>query len=334
MNKKAIALLSGGLDSSLAVKVMLDQGIEVEALNFSTPFCQCTRHGAGCKNEARKVAEQFGVPIKVISLKDEYLEIIKNPKHGYGKNINPCIDCRILLFKKAKQYMVETGASFVITGEVLGQRPMSQHKRALDTVESESGMTGYLLRPLSAKLLPPTIPEQEGLVDRQKLLEISGRSRKPQIQLAADYSLKDYPCPAGGCLLTDKSFAKKMRDIMDRADITSSDIPLLKVGRHFRLTDRFKLVVGRDENENGAIERLARPDEIQIQPELVVGPVAVGQGSADDQTLQIAAGIIARYCDTDSDGPCRLNLKTNGASLPSIDAQPMSDQQIETYRIC
>ena len=334
MNKKAIALLSGGLDSSLAVKVILDQGIEVEALNFATAFCQCTSHSAGCKNEARKVAEQFGVPIKVISLKDEYLEIIKNPKHGYGKNINPCIDCRILLFKKAKEYMVESGASFVITGEVLGQRPMSQHRKALDTVESESGMKGYLLRPLSAKLLPPTIPEQEGLVDRQKLLEISGRSRKQQIQLAADYSLKDYPCPAGGCLLTDKSFAKKMRDIMERSDITSSDIPLLKVGRHFRITDGFKLIVGRDENENGAIERLARPGNIQIQPEIVVGPVAVGQGSADEETLQIAARIVARYCDTVSDEPCRLNLKTNGAALPSIDARPMPDHQIETYRVC
>lgn len=334
MKKKAIALLSGGLDSSLAVKIILDLGIEVEALNFATTFCQCTRHGAGCKNEARKVAEQFGVPIKVISLKDEYLEIVKNPKHGYGKNINPCIDCRILLFKKAKEYMDESGASFLITGEVLGQRPMSQHRRALDTVEKEAGVTGYLLRPLSAKLLPPTIPEQEGLVDREKLLEISGRSRKEQIQLAADYSLKDYPCPAGGCLLTDKGFAKKMRDMMKRIDLTSSDIPILKVGRHLRLTNEFKLVVGRDENENNIIERLARPGDIQIQPEVVVGPVAVGQGSADEETLQLAARIVARYCDTGSDESCKLTLKSNGSALRSIDAEPLPNEQIETFRIC
>jgi tRNA-uridine 2-sulfurtransferase len=334
VNKKAIALLSGGLDSSLAVKVILDLGIEVEALNFATVFSAVNRHTEERKNEACRVAELFGFPIRVIMLEDEYLDMIKNPKHGYGKNINPCIDCRIMLLRKAKEYMDASGASFIITGEVLGQRPMSQHRRALDTVESEAGVTGYLLRPLSAKLLPPTIPEQEGWVDREKLLQISGRSRKEQIQLAADYSLKDYPVPAGGCLLTDKSFAKKMRDIMERGDITSSDIPLLKVGRHLRLTNDFKLVVGRDENENGAIERLARPGDIQIQPEVVAGPVAVGQGSADEETLQIAARIVARYCDTVSDGPCKLNLKSNGAALPSIDARPMPNEQIETYRIC
>ena len=250
LNKKAIALLSGGLDSSLAIKIMLEQGVEIEALNFATPFCQCTRHSSGCKNEARKVAQQIGVQIKVVSLKDEYLDLVKNPPHGYGKNLNPCIDCRILLLKKAREYMPEIGASFVITGEVLGQRPMSQHRKALDMIERESGLEGLILRPLSAKLLPPTMPEKIGVVDREKLLKISGRSRKTQIELAREFSIIDYPCPAGGCLLTDKNFAAKMRDAMARSDIKAHDIPILKIGRHLRLTDEFKLIVGRNEVEN------------------------------------------------------------------------------------
>jgi len=334
VTKKAIALLSGGLDSSVAVKVILEQGIEVEALNFATAFCQCTRRSSGCRSEARKVAELFGIKIKVISLKQEYLEIIKNPRHGYGKNLNPCIDCRILLLKKAKQYMAESGASFLITGEVLGQRPMSQHRKALDLIEHEAGVEGLLLRPLSAKLLPPTIPEQKGVVDREKLLRINGRSRKAQIQLAEKYSIKDYPCAAGGCLLTDKSFAAKMRDAMDHFELRPADIPILKVGRHFRLSPEFKLVVGRNEQENAALERLCRTEDICFRPEKVNGPVAVGQGSPDDETLEAAARVVARYCDTGSADSCEIRLEGDGCPRNFIDARPLVDSKIESYRIC
>ena len=193
--RKAIALLSGGLDSTLAVKLVLDQGIQVEALNYVTPFCQCNRKG---RCEAARVADEFGIPCKTIAVTDEFFELIRHPKHGYGSGMNPCLDCRILMFSRARQRMEETGADFVFTGEVLGERPMSQRRDAMRIIERESGLEGRLLRPLSAKLLPPTHPEQEGLVDREKLLSISGRSRKPQMALAKELGIYDYPCPAGG----------------------------------------------------------------------------------------------------------------------------------------
>ncbi|HEY5973898.1 MAG TPA: hypothetical protein VIU41_04085, partial [Geobacteraceae bacterium] len=206
MKRKALALLSGGLDSTLAVKVMLEQGIEVEALNFTSPFCTCTGKNAGCKSEAVRVAEEFNIPIKVMHKGAEYLEIVRNPRHGYGKALNPCIDCRIFLLRKAKEYMAQSGADFVITGEVLGQRPMSQRRDTLRVIERESGLAGLLLRPLSARHFEPTIPEKEGWVDREKLLAFKGRSRKDQMDLAAELDVTNYPCPAGGCMLTEVSF--------------------------------------------------------------------------------------------------------------------------------
>src|SRR5512136_2626487 len=236
MQRKAIALLSGGLDSTLAVKVLLEQGIEVHALNFTSPFCTCTSKKSGCKSEAVRVAEEFHIPIKVVHKGIDYLEIVRNPKHGYGKGMNPCIDCRIFLLKKARDYMAESGADFVITGEVLGQRPMSQRRDTLRVIERESGLEGLLLRPLSAKHFDPTIPEKEGWVDRSRLLAIQGRSRKEQMQLANDLDVKNYPCPAGGCLLTEISFVSKVKDVFAHAtDLDPRDFRLLKLGRHFRI---------------------------------------------------------------------------------------------------
>src|SRR3990170_2260758 len=210
---KAISLLSGGLDSTLAARVLLDQGIELEALNFLTVFCTCTNRGETCL-ASQKAVQGLGIPLKVFNVSNEYLGVVKHPKHGYGSNINPCIDCRVFMLKKAKQYMEETGASFIVTGEVLGQRPMSQRKDAMRLIEKEADLKGLVLRPLSAKFLPVTIPEKEGWVDREKLLNIQGRSRKPQMKLADDLGIRDYPCPAGGCLLTDPSFAKRMKDLI------------------------------------------------------------------------------------------------------------------------
>ena len=218
MKRKAIALLSGGLDSTLAVKMMLDLGIEVEALNFTSPFCTCTGKNSGCKSEAVRVAQEFNIPIKVINKGLDYLEIVRNPVHGYGKGVNPCVDCRIYLLKKAKEYMHESGADFVFTGEVLGQRPMSQRRDTLRVIERESGLEGLLLRPLSARHFEPTIPEKEGWVDRDKLMAIEGRSRKIQMQMADDLDVKNYPCPAGGCLLTELSFVPKIRDVFDHSE--------------------------------------------------------------------------------------------------------------------
>lgn len=334
MNKKTIALFSGGLDSSLAIKVILEQGVEVEALHFVTQFCQCDRRGPGCNSDARQAAEQFGIKFTLRGLKDEYIEIIKNPRHGYGKNINPCIDCRILMLRKAKEYMVEVGASFIITGEVLGQRPMSQNRKSIDLIEREAGLEGLILRPLSAKLFPPTLPEREGVVDRERLLKISGRSRKPQMELARDYDVVDYPCPAGGCLLTDRNFAAKMRDIMSFSELSAGVIPMLKAGRHFRLSPKVKLVVGRDEKENERLEKLARPEDTVLDPVDINGPVAVVQGGPDGETIQTAAGIVARYCDSDKSQKCKIQLKGNGETGQIMEVLPFSDERIKSFRIC
>jgi tRNA U34 2-thiouridine synthase MnmA/TrmU len=330
---KALALLSGGLDSTLAIRVILTQGIEVEALSFTTPFCLCGR-GGGCGSEARKAADWMDVKLRVLDLGPEFLECVKNPRYGYGKNVNPCIDCRILMHSRARTYMKEIGASFVITGEVLGQRPKSQHRSALRIIERESGLDGLILRPLSAKLFPPTIPEQEGWVDRAKLLSISGRSRKPQVSLAGEYGLVDYPCPAGGCLLTDPGFSRRMKDLMVHSDITLDEIRLLKVGRHFRLTPEAKLVVGRNEEENARLSRLAAPGDIRYEPAEVPGPVGIGRGELDGDAVETGASIVARYCDKTGNGPPAIIVRR----LPNeqedlLSTGPMDQDSIERLRI-
>jgi len=260
---KAVGLLSGGLDSTLAVKLMIDQGVEVHVLNFVTPFCTCTRKG--CKHEASRVAKLFNVPVKIISAGRTYIEMIKNPKHGYGKNMNPCIDCRIFLFQKAKKYMKEIGARFIITGEVLGQRPMSQHKKALNIIEKESETEGLVVRPLSAKLFPPTIPEEKKWIDREKLLFIQGRRRIPQMELAKEFGINDYPCPAGGCRLTDPGFAKRLREAFEHDEDIIKDIRLLRYGRQFRLESGAKVIVGRNEEENMILKGFQDENDILME---------------------------------------------------------------------
>ena len=291
---KALALLSGGLDSTLAIEVIKRQGIEVVALNIVTAFCRCTKSGS-CKLEAVKVSENFNVPIKVINATKEIMELVKNPKHGYGKNINPCIDCRINLFKAAGKYMKEIGADFIFTGEVLGQRPMSQRKEAMRKIDIESELVGMVLRPLCAKHLDPTIPEQKGLVDREQLLEIKGRSRKDQIHLADVFNIKDYNCPSGGCLLTDPEFAYRMRDLLDHSDAPINDVHLLKVGRHFRIDEKTKVIVGRRESDNTRIENLAQKGDYLFMMENIQGPMTIVRGDVNGKNIEIAAQITARY---------------------------------------
>lgn len=295
MSHRAIALLSGGLDSTLAVRLILDQGLKVEALNFVTPFCTCNRQG---RCEARAVAEQLGIAIQTIPVIEPLFEAIKSPKHGYGSGMNPCLDCRILMFTRARERLQEIGADFVFTGEVLGQRPMSQHLRAMRLIDAESGLTDRVLRPLSAKLLPPTYPERAGIVRREKLLAIHGRSRKEQISLAGRYHLTDYPCPAGGCRLTDPGFSRRMRDLATHTpDFDLNDVNLLRIGRHFRLSPACKVVVGRDEEENRTLRMLARSGDALLEVPGVGSPLTLLRGEALSNDLETAAAITARYSD-------------------------------------
>jgi tRNA U34 2-thiouridine synthase MnmA/TrmU len=284
---RAVGLLSGGLDSTLAAKLMLEQGIEVYAVNFSSPFCTCTPKNAGCAAVVTAVKGLGNIPLKQVALRDEYIEMVQKPKHGYGSEMNPCLDCRILKIQKAGEYMRQIDASFLFTGEVLGQRPMSQHKRALDVIDRESGLQGCILRPLSAAQLEPTIPEVNGLIDRSKLLGISGRSRKKQISLAADKAIKDYPCPAGGCLLTDRHFADKMRDYFAFTKQPSvRDMALLKIGRHFRLVNGDKIIVARNEYECKMMKNIHFEKAHLLVPFDFSGPSVILQGSSLDHAIE------------------------------------------------
>ena len=334
MQKKALALLSGGLDSTLAVKVMLDQGIEVEALNFISPFCNCTGKSAGCKSEAVRVAAEFKIPIKVMNKGIEYLEIVRNPRHGYGKGMNPCVDCRIFLLRKAREYMAESGADFVFTGEVLGQRPMSQRRHTLSIIERESGLAGLLLRPLSAKHFEPTIPEQEGWVDRNKLLAIQGRSRKEQMQLAAELDVKNYPCPAGGCLLTELSFVSKVKDVFAHSkDLNLRDFSLLKLGRHFRLNRDVKLIVGRDDGENTLLENTAKPEDATLRWLDGGSPLGVLLGKVDEAALETAAKIVLRYTRAETGGECNVKVLMDGNERFMQVVNEFDEGKIEEFRI-
>jgi tRNA-specific 2-thiouridylase len=327
---RAIALLSGGLDSTLAVKLMLEQRVAVEALNFHTPFCQCNRRG-GC--EATRVAAQFRFPCRTLAVVDEFFERIRHPRYGYGSGMNPCLDCRILMFSKARQRMVETSADFVFTGEVVGERPMSQRFDAMRIIEREAGLEGRLLRPLSAKLLPPTVPEQEGLVDRERLLAIRGRSRKPQMTLARAHGIVDYPCPAGGCLLTDRGFARRMRDLVQHTrGFDLNDVNLLKVGRHFRLTPAVKAVVGRNEGENARIAALARSDDLLLEVKGWGSPTTLLRGPGGDREVHVAASMTVRYSDAPGCAvvSCR---RPEEAGTRDVDANPLAEAALRALRL-
>jgi len=327
---KALALLSGGLDSTLAIRVIQEQGIEVIALNFVTVFCRCTSHGS-CKLEAVKVSEKFGIPIKVINTTERFLELVKKPKYGYGKNMNPCIDCRINIFRIAGEYMREIGADFIITGEVLGQRPMSQRKEAMRIIDREANLIGLVLRPLCAKHMEPTIPEKSGLVDREKLLNMRGRSRKDQIQLADVFQIKDYPCSAGGCLLTDPEFAHRMRDLINTCDANVNDVNLLKVGRHFRFDSETKVIVGRNEDDNAKIDTLSREGDVLLNLVDMPGPLTLMRGEITDEKIQTAARLTARYGKSNFLSVVKVSVRKveGNASSTIIEVVPMSREEAE-----
>jgi len=290
---RTLGLLSGGLDSSLAVKLILDQGLDVEAVNFVSPFCLCGKGGCG----AAQVAKNLHVPLKTISVGEEYLRIVRKPRFGYGRNMNPCVDCRIFMLKKAKKYAKEMGASFIFTGEVLGQRPMSQQLRTLGIIEKEAGLKDQIVRPLSAKLLPPTEAEKRGLVKRDKFLEIEGRARKTQLKLAQELNVTDYSCPSGGCLLTYREFACKLRDLFDhKKRVSLRDVQLLKIGRHFRF-GKNKIIVGRNEAENHLLLRMRMASDYCFEAQNTGSPMTLLQGPKTRTAIEKAAELTAYHSD-------------------------------------
>lgn len=278
----------------LATELIRRQGIEVVTFNIKTPFGIPKKDGT---SEACQAADQLKVPLKVLAVEQDYIRMLRKPKHGYGRNLNPCVDCKIFILKKAKKYAKEIGADFIFTGEVLGERPMSQHYPALKTIEEESGLKGKLLRPLSAKLLPETVAEKKGLVDRNKLLSIQGRSRKPQFALAKEYGITTYPSPAGGCLLTCEEYSKKLRDLFEnKKRLLFADVALLRVGRHFRL-GKNKIIVGRNEAENKFLTANKLKSDFYFEPLDVVGPITLLQGPKTKKAIETAAKLTASYSD-------------------------------------
>jgi hypothetical protein len=332
---KAIGMISGGLDSTLALALLLRQGVEVKAVNFYTGFCvtETQRRKGGRpdgtvpRNEALRAAADLEVEIEYVDVSGrEYLDMLVAPRYGYGANANPCVDCRIFMMSRARAIMEREGADLVFTGEVLGQRPKSQRRDTLRTIERESGLEGRLLRPLSALLLEPTIPEREGLVDRSRLLDISGRSRQRQMELAEELGVVDWPQPAGGCCyLTDESFARKFFDVLDAREaaggprrIERDDVVLLSTGRHFRLSPRAKLLVGRSEVENAILDGYAG-GRARLEAKGVPGPVALVEGEPTWEERVLAARIVARY------GKAR--------SAPRVEVEWREGDLVETYAV-
>ncbi len=295
--KKVVALLSGGLDSQLAVRMMQEQGFEVSAVAIKTPFCDFDC-GRGCGFEIRERSDDLNINLKTVYLGDEYIEMLKHPKHGIGAGFNPCVDCRTMMFDAAKKHMEEIGAEFIISGEVLGQRPMSQHGPALRIIEKESNLVGKIVRPLSAGLLPETDPEKEGLIKRENLGMIKGRQRKIQIQMAKEYGIENPPNAGGGCLLTEPQFGVKAKDLFDHIETpTINEIDLLKIGRHFRLDEQTKFVVGRNKDENEMIKAIALPGDILFEARDYMGPVSILRGKNAKLHVEFASAVTLRYSD-------------------------------------
>jgi len=298
---KAVGLISGGLDSTLAIKVVKDLGVDVHGVYFSMPWGCCN------KVKANEAAQQVGIKFIVLQLDERYLKIVKSPKYGYGTALNPCVDCRIHMFSRAAQYMKHIGADFVFTGEVLGQRPMSQKRHSMKQIEKGAGLEGRLLRPLCAQHLDLTIPEKEGLIDRKKLLGMTGRSRKPQIQLANNLNITGYNQPAGGCLLTDRNFSNRMQDTLDHGYRNFRETIALQWGRHFRINDDFKVILGRDEEENDLLLRYAhRDDHVMLFAEKQ-GPTLLLKGyDPSESILATAAGLIQKFSKYKNEPPQKI----------------------------
>jgi len=274
----------------LAARIIKDQGIDVVGVHFKIPFC---------KIDVKKITGAAVMEILEFDLGDDFLALLGNPRYGYGSNMNPCIDCKILMFAKARELLGSLNADFVVTGEVLGQRPMSQNRQSLRLIGQKSGLNDLLLRPLSAQFFEPSLPEREGWVKREKLLAFSGRMRTPQMELAKKLGIDTYPTPAGGCLLTDPCFSKRLGDLLCHGELDMENLALLNLGRHFRMGEKSKLVVGRDKRENEALTEIAKPGDYLFAPqEDLAGPVSLARGQLTDELVSLSSQITCAYSDT------------------------------------
>ncbi len=329
---KAIALISGGLDSLLAAKVVQAQGIEVDGVCFIMSFA--SRDVEGFKMKVTESATKAGIPVKMVDISDKFLNMLVNPQHGYGANINPCIDCKIMMLSHAKKMMHDAKADFIITGEVLGERPMSQNRQSLNKIKKCSDLEGYLLRPLSAKLLEETIPESEGIIDRNLLCDISGRSRKPQFALAEEYGITKYFAPAGGCLLTDPGFSRRLMDLMKHSDkLKIEDIKILKCGRHFRIDEKTRIVVGRDEQDNDMVEAETLKEDIAFRLVEFSTPFVVLKGENSDSNIKMAAELCAGHTKFKNDESVEVEYGCDGNFDKKIQVKPTERETIEKMRI-
>ncbi len=302
---KALALFSGGLDSGLAIKIIQNQGIEVIALNFVSYFF------GGSSEKIEKMAEQLGVKVEYIDVKKSHREVVKNPASGYGKQMNPCIDCHALMIKTAGDLLQKYGASFIITGEVVGQRPMSQNTMALKRVEKLSGYKGLIVRPLSGKILERTIPEENGWIKREELLDINGRGRKQQIELAEKYGIKEYPSPAGGCLLTEKNYSDRLITLKEDERFEIEDMfEIIKYGRFFRLEKGKYIVVARKEEEGITLEKFKNQADLYIEPAEIPGPIIIGKGEFEELDVEFIKKLFSRYSKIK--GNEKISMKING----------------------
>ncbi len=343
----ALALFSGGLDSILAAKLVSSLGVRVLAVKFVTPFFDYELLEDPQKYK-QEILDKYGIEVFLHDLSHNYLDLLHNPSHGFGKNFNPCIDCKILMCSRAREMMVECGASFLISGEVLGQRPMSQRRDTMRVIERDSNNDGLLLRPLSAKLMDPTTAETEGWVDREKLLNFSGRGRSRQIQLAKEYGVTDFPAPGGGCILADPILSTRIEkiykgDFVIKAEkITVTDVRLLLLGRQFLLPDDSWLILGRNEKENSRIEDLAGENDILLRMPKRPGPTALLRGmkqhdfvaGSNYKTLQNAASLVVRYGKKMKGGDPGAEVEIRGSGkILKLTAQPLSDQVFEGWML-
>jgi len=329
---RAIAAFSGGLDSILAALVVRRAGIDVTLLHVQHLF-SANEQG---RERLAAAADQAGLPLLVVDASADHLETIRRPKHGYGQGMNPCVDCRIFMLKVAKRVMEERGAEFVVTGEVLGQRPKSQHHKALLSAAAESGLGDRLLRPLSANLLPDTLPVIQGWLRKEDLFSIQGRSRQPQMALAEELGVIDYPQPAGGCVLIEKTYAARVRDAFEHVGRDAVDVEgfrLLMLGRHFRLSEDVKLIIGRDHPENRRLADSAR-GRLRIDPSDVMGPTALVEGSPSEEELRLGCQLVARYSDHAEKPRIAMTISSSSGER-TIEVVPLKpdDPRIARYRI-